>query len=90
MSIITIRLDPLLKQRIARLARAAGRTPNSLMVEALEQKADALDAQAAFTRLAATRDQALRAGQQAAAWHDRKVWLRANVKARMAAIKISR
>ena len=58
MSTTTIRLDAPLKRRIAKLAQAAGRTPHSLMAEALEQKVDELEAQAAFSQLAATRDQA--------------------------------
>lgn len=85
----TIRLDAPLKRRITRLAQAAGRTPHSLMAEALEQKADELEAQAAFARLASSRDQAMQDGQQPVAWHDMKVWLRSNVKARVAAVKAS-
>ena len=76
-----------LKRRIARLAQAAGRTPHSLMAEALEQKADELEAQAAFTRLAAARDLALQAGQKTLDWHDMKVWLRSTVKTRTATAK---
>lgn len=87
MSTTTIRLEAPLKRRIAKLALAAGRTPHSLMAEALEQKADELEAQAAFSRLAASRDQALQAGQKAIDWHDMKVWLRTAVKARTAAAK---
>ena len=87
MSTTTIRLDAPLKRRIARLAQAAGRTPHSLMAEALEQKADELEAQAVFARLAATRDLALQAGQQAVDWHDMKVWLRSTVKTRTVAAK---
>lgn len=86
----TIRLDAPLKRRIAKLAQAAGRTPHSLMAEALEQKADELEAQAAFSQLAATRDQALQAGQKAVAWHDMKAWLRATVKTRASAGKTAR
>ena len=90
MSTTTIRLDAPLKRRIAKLAQAAGRTPHSLMAEALEQKADELEAQAAFSQLAATRDQALQAGQKPVAWHDMKAWLRATVKTRTSAAKTVR
>ena len=84
MSTTTIRLDAPLKRRIAKLAKDAGRTPHSLMAEALEQKADELEAQAAFARVAASRDQALQAGQESVAWHDMKFWLRDSVKRRTA------
>ena len=59
MSTTTLRLDAPLKRRLANLAQYAGRTPHSLMVEALEQKADEMEAQTAFARVAAKRDQAL-------------------------------
>ena len=76
MSTTTLRLDATLKRRIANLANASGRTPHSLMVEALEQKADEIEAQNAFARAAAKRDQALQAGQKGAEWHAMKTWLR--------------
>lgn len=87
MSTTTIRLDAPLKRRFADLAQAAGRTPHSLMVEALEQKADELEAHAAFIEVAASRDQALQSGQKAVDWHDMKVWIRSSVKTRSAAAK---
>lgn len=87
MSTTTIRLDAPLKRRFAQLAHAAGRTPHSLMAEALEQKADELEAHAAFVEIAASRDLALQAGQKAVDWHDMKVWIRSSVKARSAAAK---
>ena len=90
MSTTTLRLDSPLKRRIANLAQAAGRTPHSLMVEALEQKADEMEAQIAFARIAARRDQALQAGQANIDWHDMKVWLRGNVKARASAPRPAR
>ena len=77
----TLRLDATLKRRIANLAKASGRTPHSLMVEALEQKADEIEAQNAFARAAAKRDQALQAGQKGAEWHAMKTWLRGTAKA---------
>ena len=87
MSTTTLRLDSPLKRRIANLAQAAGRTPHSLMVEALEQKADEMEAQVAFSRVAATRDQALQAGQKGVDWHDMKAWLRGVAKAGTSAKK---
>ena len=80
MSTTTLRLDAPLKRRIANLAKASGRTPHSLMVEALEQKADEIEAQNAFARVAAQRDEALQAGQKGIDWHDMKTWLRSTVK----------
>ena len=81
MSTTTLRLNALLKDRLTRLAHAAGRTPHSLMVEALEQKADEIEAQNAFARAAAKRDQALQAGQKGAEWHAMKTWLRSTAEA---------
>ena len=81
MSTTTLRLDTPLKRRFAVLAQSSGRTPHSLMVEALEQKAEELEAQDAFSKLAAKRDQALQAGQKGIELHDMKAWLRARVKA---------
>ena len=59
MTSLNIRVDAGLKLRIARLAKEAGRTQNSLMVEALEQMADALEVQSALARFAVARDQAM-------------------------------
>ena len=80
MTTTTLRLDEPLKRRLSSLAQSAGRTPHSLMVEALEQKADELEAQNAFARLAAKRGDALQAGEKGVEWHDMKVWLRSRVK----------
>ena len=87
MTTTTLRLDAPLKHRLSSLAQSAGRTPHSLMVEALEQKADELEAQNAFARLAATRDEALQAGAKGVEWHDMKVWLRSRVKAGASPVK---
>ncbi|MGH6640070.1 MAG: CopG family ribbon-helix-helix protein [Polaromonas sp.] len=81
MSTTTLRLDAPLKLRLAHLAQATGRTPHSLMLEALEQKADEMEAQLEFARLAADRDQALQDGQAGVDWHDMKTYLRDRVKA---------
>ena len=81
MTTTTLRLDAPLKHRLSSLAQSVGRTPHSLMVEALEQKADELEAQNAFARLAAKRDEALQAGAKGVEWHDMKVWLRSRVNA---------
>lgn len=87
MTTTTLRLDEPLKRRLSSLAQSAGRTPHSLMVEALEQKADELEAQNAFARLAAKRDEALQAGEKGVEWHDMKAWLRSRVKAGTAPVK---
>lgn len=87
MSTTTLRLDEPLKRRLSNLALSAGRTPHSLMVEALEQKADEMEAQQAFARVAAKRDEALQAGTPGIEWHDMKIWLRAKVKAHAATAK---
>ena len=87
MSTTTLRLDAPLKRRLASLAQSAGRTPHSLMVEALEQKADEMEAQTAFARVAAKRDQALQSGQKGVDWHDMKAWLRGTAKAGSPATK---
>ena len=87
MSTTTLRLDEPLKRRLSSLAQSAGRTPHSLMVEALEQKADDLEAQNAFARLAAKRGDGLQAGEKGVEWHDMKAWLRSRVKAGAASAK---
>lgn len=79
-----IQLDAPLKRRIAKMAKDAGRTPHSLMVEALEKMADELESHAAFAKVAASRDLALQAGQESVAWHDMRFWLRDSVKGRTA------
>ena len=83
----TLRLNAPLKRRLANLAQSAGRRAHSLMVEALEQKADEMEAQSAFARVAAKRDQAMQAGQNGVNWHDMKTWLRGTAKAGASATK---
>jgi predicted transcriptional regulator len=50
----TIKLPDQLKERIAPLADAAGKTPHAWMVEALERQADLAEAREAFIRDAET------------------------------------
>ena len=79
MSTTTLRLDPPLKQRFAHLAEAMGQTAHGLMLNALGQKADEMEAQLAFSRLASARYQAIEAGQAVVEWDDMKRSLRERV-----------
>ena len=54
-STTTLKLPPILKQRIAPLAASAGKTPHAWMVEALESQAGAAERRREFHREAAGR-----------------------------------
>ena len=64
MSTTTIRLPQDLKARIAAAARRAGRTPHSLILEAVTEKADQEERRSEFDEVAEKRfDQIVKAGK---------------------------
>lgn len=73
----TLRLPEELRQRITKLAAESGTSVHSFMVDAIAQKADAVELRAAFHKDADARFQELLASGTGIDWHEMKSWLQA-------------
>jgi predicted transcriptional regulator len=71
----TLKLSDKLKSRIARLARQTGRSPHSLMVEALEREVAREERMRDFVREAIASDAAVEAGAAVYRAEDVHAWV---------------
>ena len=76
MSTTTLRIEPVLRERITQLAQALNQTPHSFMLEALTEKADEAEWKLSIQREAQQRDAALQAGEPGMSWHEMRTYLR--------------
>lgn len=77
MSTTTLRIPPDLRDRLARLAAKAGRTPHSLMLDAITQKVEEEELRASFTEEADARFAEMVASGVGIPWHDMRAYLKA-------------
>ena len=75
MSTTTLRIEPVLRERITQLAQALNQTPHSFMLEALAEKADEAEWKLSIQREAQQRDAALQAGEPGIEWHEMRTYL---------------
>ncbi|MBI5462115.1 MAG: ribbon-helix-helix protein, CopG family [Gammaproteobacteria bacterium] len=75
MSTITLKISDQLKARIARLAKAGGRSAHSFMVEALEHEVERAERLRAFVREAVAADADIEAGGKTYRAEDVHAWL---------------
>jgi len=75
MSTTTIRLPEDLKARIAAVAKRTGRTPHSLILEAIAEKADETERRSDFHELAEKRYAAIAASGKAIPWREMRTYL---------------
>lgn len=71
----TLKLPPKLKSRIVRLARQSGRTPHSLMVEAISREVARAERMRDFVREALASDAAIEAGAAVYGAEEVHTWL---------------
>ncbi len=74
-STTTLKLPRELKARIARLARKTGRTPHSLMIDALERQTAREERMEQFVKEALEADKAIETGGEVYAADDVHAWL---------------
>ena len=84
MSTTTLRIEPVLRERITQLAQALNQTPHSFMLEALAEKADETEWKLLVQREAQQRDATLQAGEPGVAWHEMRSYLHARLSAAVA------
>jgi predicted transcriptional regulator len=77
MSTTTLRLPPDLRDRLAKLAEKAGRTPHSLMLDAITQKIEEEELRASFVDEADGRFEEMIASGVGVPWHDMRGYLQA-------------
>ncbi len=82
MSTTTIRLPADLKARIAAVAERTGKTPHSLILEAIAEKADETERRSDFHELAETRYAAIAASGKAIPWSEMRTYLEERVAGR--------
>ena len=78
-STTTIRLPEELKARLAQLAEAAGTSTHSLILDAIAEKADALERRQAFHEEARERLAEMEASGMGIEWDDMERYLRARM-----------
>lgn len=71
----TLKLSPKLKSRIVRLARQSGRTPHSLMVEAISREVARAERMRDFVREALASDAAIESGAAVYRAEEVHAWL---------------
>ena len=76
MATTTLRIEPVLRERITQLAHALNQTPHNFMLEALAEKADEAEWKLSMQREAQQRDAALQAGESGVEWHEMRTYLR--------------
>lgn len=89
MSTTTIRISDETKARMHAAAKAMGTSAHALIVEAIEEKADRLDKQAAFVGEARARAANVAQTGQTLAWDDVKAYLQASLAPDNAPVKPS-
>ena len=75
MSTTTIRLSKELKDKVARAAERAGKTPHSFILDAIAEKAEREERRAAFVETAEQRYAAIVASGNTLAWSDMRQYL---------------
>ena len=75
MSTTTIRLPQELKARVAAAAQRAGTTPHSFIVQAIAEKADAVERQNEFVAEAEARYAAVVASGKTISWREMRAYL---------------
>ena len=75
MSTTTIRLSKELKDKVARAAERAGKTPHSFILDAIAEKAELEERRAAFVETAEQRYAAIVASGNTLAWSDMRQYL---------------
>ncbi len=80
MSTTTIRLDEVLKARIAAAAERAGKTPHAFMIEAITEHVEHDEVDAEFHRLAEERWEEVKRTGMTVPWEDVKAWLEATAR----------
>jgi len=75
MSTTTIRLPAELKERVAAAAERAGTTPHSFIVQAIAEKADAVERQNSFVAEAEARYAAIVASGKTIPWREMRAYL---------------
>lgn len=75
MSTTTLRIEPLLRERITQLAQAFDQTPHNFMLQALAEKADEAEWKLSMQREAHDRDLSLQAGEPGVEWHEMRAYL---------------
>jgi predicted transcriptional regulator len=76
-STTTLRLPPDLRERLTKLAEKAGRTPHSLMLDAITQKVEEEELRAVFVEEADRRFAEMMASGISIPWHDMRDYLKA-------------
>lgn len=71
----TLKLPEELKTRIARIAKASGRSPHSLMVQAIEREVERTERYSQFVKEALAADKAIDAGADVYAATEVHAWL---------------
>jgi predicted transcriptional regulator len=79
MSTTTIRLSKELKDKVARAAERAGKTPHSFILEAIAEKADLEERRAAFIETAEQRYAGLVASGKTIAWSGMREYLQRRI-----------
>jgi predicted transcriptional regulator len=77
MATTTIRIDDLLKARIAAAAQQSGKTAHAFMLDAIAQTVEEVEMDEAFGRVADERLARIMSTGQTVAWDDAKAWLEA-------------
>jgi predicted transcriptional regulator len=75
MSTTTIRLPKELKDKVARAAERAGKTPHGFILEAIEEKAELEERRAAFAESAEMRYASIVASGRTVAWSEMRQYL---------------
>ncbi len=79
MSTTTIRLDPKLKQRVARVAKQTGTSAHSLMVSAIEEVVERTERRAAFLDESDARATEFDKTGRGVPWGEVSTWLEARL-----------
>jgi len=74
-STTTLKIPTSLKARVARLARRSGRSPHSVMLEAIRRQTERDERMELFVREAADSDRAVEAGEEVYSAEDVHAWL---------------
>ena len=82
MSTTTIRLSKELKDKVARAAERAGKTPHSFILEAIAEKAELEERQAAFIETAEQRYADIAASGETVAWSEMRRYLERRISGR--------
>jgi predicted transcriptional regulator len=74
-STTTLKLPSSLKARVARVARRSGRSPHSMMVEAIRRQTERDERMEVFVREALASERAIEAGEEVYAADEVHAWL---------------